>query len=160
VPTSAHHHVAVRVADLDRSLAFYRDALDARVLARPFTLEGPDMERIFGGHPGLRVRICLLGFEEGGGLELFQFLEPAHPTAPTDQTTGAIVHFGLQVDSVRDSLARVEAAGGGADHDVLQWGGRDIVYCRDPDGNLFELVETPFAENVRLTLEVVPDAAP
>jgi len=102
-----------------------------------------------------------LGAEvDEGGIELFQFLEPARPAQPTDPTSGSIIHWGLRVDDVRESLARVEALGGRAVHPVLDWGGRDIVYCRDPDGNIFELVATPFSENVRLTLEVLPDARP
>ena len=159
MPTSAHHHVAVRVADVERGAEFYIEALGARWLTKPFELEGPEIEQLYGGHPGLKVRICLLGFDEGG-IELFQFLEPAHPVQPTDPTSDSIVHWGMRVDSVRETLARVESLGGEAVHPVLNWGGKDIVYCRDRDGNIFELVETPFSENVRLTLEVIPEAAP
>jgi catechol 2,3-dioxygenase-like lactoylglutathione lyase family enzyme len=157
--TSLHHHVAVRVADVERGARFYVEALGGRRLTKPFELEGPEIEQLFGGESGLKVRICLLGFDEGG-LELFQFLHPVHAPRPTDPPSGSIIHWGVRVESVRDALARIEAAGGSAVHPPLEWGGKEIVYCRDPDGNIFELVETPFSENVRLTLEVLPDAAP
>lgn len=157
--TSAHHHVAVRVADMERATDFYVQALGARPLTKPFELEGDEIAQLWGGHPGLKVRISLLGFDEGG-LELFQFLEPAHPLEETDPTRDGIMHWGVRVDNVRETLARVEALGGKAVHPVLEWGGNDIVYCRDPDGNVFELIATPFSENVRATLEVMPDAAP
>ena len=157
--TSAHHHVAVRVADIERGAQFYIDALGARWLALPFQLEGPEIEQLYGGHEGLKVKICLLGFDEGG-IELFEFLEPSHPTGAGDPPADRIMHWGCRVENVREALARVEAAGGAALHPVLNWGGKDIVYCRDPDGNIFELVSTPFEENVRLTLEVMPDATP
>jgi catechol 2,3-dioxygenase-like lactoylglutathione lyase family enzyme len=157
--TSAHHHVAVRVADMERAATFYIEALGARWLAKPFTLEGDEIAQLWGGHAGLRVRVALLGFDEGG-LELFEFEHPVHPTGDTDPPADRIMHWGLRVDNVRDALARVEAAGGKAVHPVLEWGGNDIVYCRDPDGNVFELITTPFEENVRATLEVIPDARP
>jgi catechol 2,3-dioxygenase-like lactoylglutathione lyase family enzyme len=157
---SAHHHVAVRVEDLDRASSFYIQALGAHWLALPFTLEGDEIAQLWGGHPGLRVRVALLGFDEGGGLELFEFESPKHPTGDTDPPRDGIMHWGLRVDNVRETLARVEELGGRAVHPVLEWGGNDIVYCRDPDGNTFELVATPFEENVRATLEVMPDARP
>jgi catechol 2,3-dioxygenase-like lactoylglutathione lyase family enzyme len=159
VTTSAHHHVAVRVADIERGAQFYIDALGARWLALPFELEGPEIADLWGGHEGLKVKICLLGFDEGG-IELFQFVSPQHGTGPGDPAADRIMHWGMQVDDVRGTLARVEEHGGSAVHEVLNWGGKDIVYCRDPDGNIFELVSTPFEENVRLTLEVMPDATP
>jgi lactoylglutathione lyase len=159
VTTSAHHHVAVRVADIERSATFYIEALGARWLTKPFVLAGDEIAQLWGGHPGLQVRVCLLGFDEGG-IELFQFLSPEHPLEETDPTRDGIMHWGLRVDNVRDTLARVEALGGKAVHPVLDWGGNDIVYCRDPDGNVFELITTPFEENVRATLEVMPDARP
>jgi catechol 2,3-dioxygenase-like lactoylglutathione lyase family enzyme len=159
VGTSAHHHVAVRVSDIDRGADFYIGALGARWLAKPFTLEGPEIAQLWGGHEGLRVKICLLGFDEGA-IELFEFEHPRHPTDAGDPAADRIMHWGCRVDDVRESLERVEAHGGSAVHDVLDWGGKDVVYCRDPDGNVFELVSTPFEENVRLTLEVIPAAAP
>jgi catechol 2,3-dioxygenase-like lactoylglutathione lyase family enzyme len=158
--TSGHHHVAIRTADLHRSAAFYIEALGARWLTKPFTLEGDEIAQLWGGAPGLRVRVALLGFEEGGGLELFEFEHPRHPTGPTDPPTDRLMHWGLRVDNVRATLAKVEELGGSAVHPVLNWGGNDIVYCRDPDGNTFELITTPFEENVRATLEVMPDARP
>lgn len=157
--TSAHHHVAVRTADLDRAADFYIRALGARWLAKPFTLEGDEIAQLWGGHAGLRVRVALLGFDEGG-LELFEFEQPRHPTGATDPAQDRLMHWGLRVDDVREALARVEDLGGSAVHPVLTWGGHDIVYCRDPDGNTFELIATPFEENVRATLEVMPDARP
>src|SRR5215213_7287415 len=110
--TSAAHHVALRVTDIERSTRFYQEALDAQVLTRPFTLTGEMAEALYGGHPGLEARICLLSFEEGGGLELFEFVTPARPARDVDPTGDNIVHWGFQVESVRDAMARVEAHGG------------------------------------------------
>lgn len=144
---------------MQRAADFYIAALGARWLAKPFTLEGDEIAQLWGGHPGLRVHVALLGFDEGG-LELFQFDSPSHPTGVTDPAQDRIMHWGLRVDNVRETLALVERHGGSAVHPVLEWGGNDIVYCRDPDGNVFELIATPFEENVRATLEVMPDAVP
>ena len=58
-------HVAIRVSDIDRAARFYVDLFDGRYLTRPFTLSGPELEPLFGGHDGLEVRVCLLAFEQG-----------------------------------------------------------------------------------------------
>jgi catechol 2,3-dioxygenase-like lactoylglutathione lyase family enzyme len=155
----ASQHVAIRVSDIDRAARFYVDLFDGRYLTRPFTLSGPELEPLFGGHEGLEVRVCLLAFEHGN-LELFEFLHPRVPLEELDQTRANLVHWCIQVDDVRGTLARVEAAGGRAVHPVLDWGGAEIVYCTDLDGNVFELASASLEDAARRSIEMFPEAAP
>jgi catechol 2,3-dioxygenase-like lactoylglutathione lyase family enzyme len=155
---SAHHHVALRVADMERGVRFYEEALGARQLSKPFLLEGRFSEQIW-AHARARVLISQLGFDEGA-IELFQFLEPARPTGALDQVDATLMHMAFRVDSVHEVVRRVEAAGGQALFPVMPWGDVEFVYCRDPDGNVLELTQADMPHIVRLTLEAFPEAAP
>lgn len=152
-------HVAIRVADIDRAARFYAELFDGHYLTRPFTISGPDLEPLFGGYEGLEVRVCLLGFEHGN-LELFEFLHPRVPLGELDQTRANLVHWCVQVDDVREMLARVEAAGGRAVHPVLDWGGAEVVYCKDLDGNVFELASASLADAAARSIAMFPEADP
>lgn len=158
---SAGHHTALRVADLERAVRFYVDALGGRLLTSPTARGGPYIEEVFGGPPGLRVQVCLVGFDEGG-VELWEFLEPARAVPRSDQTGDGIMHFAVRVADVAEALRRVEAAGGRARFPIKQVsGGRGrFVYCEDPDGHVFELIDLTLEETARAIGEAVPEAAP
>jgi len=152
-------HVALRVRDIDRSARFYIDAFGGRYLTLPFEAEGPEMEGLFGGHAGLKVKVCILGFEQGV-IELFQFLEPSRPTASEDPTKSMLMHWCVQVDDLEATLAHVEQLGAKPVQPLGDWGGAKFVYCYDLDGNVFEMLSSSMEDTARRTLELFPDATP
>ncbi len=148
----ADHHVALRVSDIGRSIAFWEQALGARVVAPPSFREGAYIEAVFGS--GAQVTVAHVAFDTNA-LELWQFHEPSRPIPPAEQTTLGQMHFAVQVDDVPATLARVEAAGGRARFPVKKLGGdtgASFVYCEDPDGHVFELLDVSHAETVALIL--------
>ena len=153
-PARGGHHVAVRVADLERSVAFYEEALGGRQRTRPFTLTGAFPERIYGGGPGCTVRVCHVAFATGA-LELFEF-SPARPAPVAPQADAAIMHAAFQVDSVHQSAAAVVRAGGAVVGEVVDWGGKPFAYCTDPDGTVLELAEVSCEETFGLVEAVFP----
>ena len=156
----ADHHISLRVADIDRSIRFYRDALDGRLVAAPVMREGPYIERVFG--EGTRVKVCHVAFE-ANAVELWQFLAPVTPIPPADQRTIGMMHFAVTVDDVAAALAKVEAAGGRARFPIGKIAGKEgahFVYCEDPDGHVFELLDASHPETVAIIRAVAPDAAP
>jgi catechol 2,3-dioxygenase-like lactoylglutathione lyase family enzyme len=141
------HHTGLTVADLDRSLRFWRDGMGMQVL---FEQEkaGGYLEEIV-REPGAHVRMAHLAFGgEGTRIELFEYLSPGggqHQSRPADV---GFTHICVACDDIEDRLARLVAEGGvpftgpvvidtGANK-----GGRGL-YLRDPDGHVVELFEPP-----------------
>lgn len=98
-------HVSVTVADLDRSLAFYRDLLGLRVRERGE--DGGGQMATIVGFPGVRFRYA--DVELGGGqiLELLQYQEPAgSPIAQRtcDPGSGHIAFVVADIDEIYGEL--------------------------------------------------------
>jgi catechol 2,3-dioxygenase len=125
IPLDAHMrigHVHLKVADLERAEAFYRDVLGFEVTARYG--EGA----VFLSAGGYHHHIALNTWESAGG-------------GPAPRGSTGLYHFAILYPD-RPALAaavhRVLAAGwpldGASDHGVSE-----AVYLRDPDGNGIEL---------------------
>jgi len=120
-------HVAFRITDLDRALAFYCGTLGFR---EAFRLERD-------GQPS--PWIVYLHVAPGQFLELFPGGEGA--VAPRDRATG-YNHYCLVVDDLRATLRELVSRGleltgepvMGMDHNWQYW-------ISDPDGNAIELME-------------------
>ena len=115
-------HVHLKVADLERSLHFYRDVLGFELQQR----FGTQVAFISAG--GYHHHIGLNTWESKGG------------SPPPTGTTG-LYHVAILYPtraSLADALRRLVAAGieldGSADHGVSE-----ALYLRDPDGNGVEL---------------------
>jgi glyoxylase I family protein len=124
------HHAAVRVADLDRSIAWY---------AAAFGFEVEHRGRVPEGTP-----IAMLRTPGGAGVELFELAPREDPgwSGPIAALEQGVVHFGLAVPDVQAAFERALAEGG---REV--WPPRDapvsgvrIAFLADPDGNLVELI--------------------
>jgi glyoxylase I family protein len=137
------HHASLTVADLERSLRFYRDLLGIAVRERvdtaaaTFTAVSGDASR--------RVRIADLDLGDGRVLELIEDRDHDPPQ------THAGGHIALEVDDVRAAYARLVAAGVSARSEPLalgpeagrHWAGCVVVWMTDPDGATVELVQVP-----------------
>ena len=115
-------HVHLKVSDLERALAFYRDVLGFEVMQR----WGEDAAFVSAG--GYHHHIGLNAWESRGG------------PAPPPGTTG-LYHVAIRYPSraaLAKALRRVVEAGvpisGASDHGVSE-----AIYFSDPDGNGIEL---------------------
>ena len=141
------HHTSFTVADLDKSLAFFRDLLGLEVL---FVR---DVDTVYFGRivglPGCKVRAALLRIPGGQHhVELFQYLTPpvqTHRPRPCDPGSA---HLSFLVDDL-PALYRT-LHGKGVDfvsEPVLIDSGPNRgaygVYVRDPNGILLELFQLP-----------------
>ena len=115
-------HVHLKVANLDRALAFYRDVLGFAVTQRYGT------QAVFLSAGGYHHHIALNTWESANG------------PPPPPGTTG-LFHLAILYPTraeLADALGRVLAAGleldGASDHGVSE-----ALYLHDPDGNGVEL---------------------
>lgn len=157
IRTKANDHMAIRVTDMEVSTRFYVNVFGAKVLTNPFVIEGDFAEEMLEGPVGVKFRLRHLTFE-AGVLELFQFIEPAHPASPVHATQSNLLHMGFQVDNVEHIASKVEAEGGRLLHEVTPWGHYKLVFIADPDGNVIELADASIRELVRSTVVNFPEA--
>ncbi len=138
-------HVHLKVADLDRSLAFWRDVLGFEETTR----YGDQAAFLSAG--GYHHHIGLNTWQSRGGPQ------------PAPGTTG-LFHAAIRYPdraTLADALRRLVEAGvpidGASDHGVSE-----AIYLRDPDGNGVELYrdrpreEWPHAENGDLAMVTLP----
>ena len=107
-------HTAIVVADTDRSLGFYRDALGMQVAGESenYGTEQEHLNAVFGA----RLRITALRAAAGPGIELLEYLAPSDGRpAPDDVRSNDLVHW-------QTRLHAADAAPGGR-------------LLRDPDGH-------------------------
>ena len=138
------NHTSFTVSDLDRTIAFFRDALGFEVTSR--APRDPAAIRHITGVAGADIEVAYIR-GAGHSLELIQYLAPADrgqvQSRPCD--TG-FAHVAYDVDDIDAALAASEP------HGVLPinppWvidqgpnTGRRVVYCRDPDGITIEYIE-------------------
>jgi catechol 2,3-dioxygenase-like lactoylglutathione lyase family enzyme len=138
-------HVSVTTADLERSIAFYRDVLGLPLVDRG-ELEGEELETLI-DRSGARARWAELALGGGQVLELLQYVSPADAAVEPRPWKAGATHVGLAVESLDTLLARVRDAGAAVSETVTLsepgWEGVRCVYASDPDGVSIELVERP-----------------
>jgi catechol 2,3-dioxygenase-like lactoylglutathione lyase family enzyme len=137
------HHFSLSVADVDRSLAFYREFGFELVSDRE--VDG-DYVEVITGVPNADVRIThLTGF--GHNLELLEYRRPRGASRARDFQDAGSAHVCLLTDDLDAECERLRALGvpfrspgpvtttSGPNH-----GGKGI-YVEDPDGNGVEIIQ-------------------
>lgn len=136
------NHVGVSVSSLDRSVAFYRDIMGMELTLQK-TFGGELYEAIL-GLKGASGRMAVL---KAGSLrvELFEFAFPApRPADPQRPVCDhGISHFCAEVTDIEATYERMKAAGVRFHCPPVSAFGVKATYGRDPDGNVFELLERP-----------------
>ena len=123
MPVQRLNHAVLYVRDVERSVAFYREALGFEVVM------------------GMRGAAFLQapGSSNDHDLGLFQIGENAAPS-PAGRTSVGLYHLAWEVDTldelerVQAKLAELNALVGASDHSTTK-----ALYARDPDGLEFEV---------------------
>jgi catechol 2,3-dioxygenase-like lactoylglutathione lyase family enzyme len=139
-------HPVVTVADMERSLAFYRDLLDMTV-----TFDGgvdPAFYTQLSGLPEPDLRTVLVTCPEGGEIELIEYRRPRGRTT-NEQRFIDVGHsfITLRVQDIEGAFTELSAAGvpvvaGVARLGLASGGEMRAVYCVGPDGEHICLIET------------------
>jgi catechol 2,3-dioxygenase-like lactoylglutathione lyase family enzyme len=141
------HHTSRSVADMDRSLAFYRDLLGLEVLLDT-EMAGEMLEREV-ALEGARLRLVELGTGGETMLELLQYHEP--PSRDGEELRPCDVgahHVALAVEDIQADYGRLSDAGveftcPPQEVDAGYFAGHRPVYCYDPDHMIVELWQVP-----------------
>ena len=143
---AATDHTGFTVANIDRSLAFWRDVLGFELSHRAH--HTGELASEVTGVPGAEISIAVLK-APGHRIELLEYLAPPDRrrvvARPCDVGS---VHVAFMIDDL-DALLRTIAASGwsaAGQPQTLKTGpnaGRRVVYVRDPDGTTIELMQPP-----------------
>jgi len=136
-------HVALSVANLDRSIAFYRDIIGLKVIR---VIECSPETRLgdVAGMPGCTARIAHLGSEQNI-LELFEYQKPRGKKIPKDykQADHGLIHLGFTSTDVRADYAKFKKLGIRCFGEPIEFRrGVWIFYFYGPDGEVCELRQT------------------
>lgn len=121
-------HTMLRVSNLERSLEFYTDVLDMRVLRRK-------------DYPDGRFTLAFVGYQdesEGAVLELTHNWNTDHYELGT-----AYGHIAVEVDDAAEACARVAERGGKVTRPAgpMKHGTTVIAFVEDPDGYKIEFIQ-------------------
>jgi catechol 2,3-dioxygenase-like lactoylglutathione lyase family enzyme len=119
------HHVGINVADLDRSIEFYRGL-------------GFELKKSWPAPGGMRIAFMALG---GTGLELFAF-EELPPQAPPSGEAIGFRHIAFSAEDMDATVAELKERGvvpSDAEVRVLP-NGTQLLFFHDPDGVEIEIM--------------------
>ena len=121
-------HTMLRVADLDRSLPFYTDAMGMQLLRRK-------------DYPGGRFTLAFVGY---GNESDSAVLELTHNWDIDAYEIGSgYGHIAIGVDDIQATSSAIAAAGGRVVREPgpMKHGTTVIAFVEDPDGYKVELIE-------------------
>jgi catechol 2,3-dioxygenase-like lactoylglutathione lyase family enzyme len=128
--TVGFNHVATLTSDMDRTVGFYEQVFDAKVV---FTMEATD------DHPYMKI------VDVGGGAALNVFeADPATIVGERRKQggRGAVDHFAFAVPdraTLEQVAERMRTAGAQEVGEIQQLGGELSLFFRDPDGMELEV---------------------
>jgi lactoylglutathione lyase len=121
-------HTMIRVGDLDRSIAFYTEALGMRLLRRK-------------DYPGGRFTLAFVGY---GDEEDATVVELTHNWDTSEYDLGnGFGHLAIGVENIEAACDRVREYGGGVTREPgpMKHGTTVIAFVKDPDGYAIEFIE-------------------
>jgi len=136
------NHVGVSVSDIEQSIEFYCGHFGMEKLCPVIPFEGRQIDEIM-DLPQARGKMIMIG-RDGLQLELFEFANPVPKAKDAEYPVSdrGYSHFGFTVDDIDDTYRRLSEAGVRIHCPVTKFsGGMRATYCRDPDGNVFEIMQ-------------------
>jgi len=147
-------HLVVGVTDMDRALAFYRDALGMEVVFETL-ISGQPFDAVL--HATRKQEGRVVGGLLGGLMVELLSLGPkpsvnSAAAKPARRGITGIHNVSLSVTDLDDTHRRITAAGYTPDQAPFEIGGVRMFFVKDPDGTPVEFIELP--NGVRSTYEM------
>ena len=143
-------HVSVTVSDMERSLGFYCDLLGLKEVER-HRLEGETISKM-AGKPDVIMEVVRLEASETPGvmLDLQQYVTPESKVSDAQLGDVAHAHFCFGVPDVWAAYRELKAKGVEFVSEPvsfdLEWGIVYVVFFKDPDGFILELIQVPIEQ--------------
>ena len=143
-------HISVTVRNMERSLAFYCDLLGLKEVER-HRLEGETISKM-AGKPKVIMEVVRLKAPETPGLmiDLQQYITPEGTTSDSQLGDVGHAHFCFGVPDVWATYRELAAKGVEFVSEPvlfdLEWGVVHVVFFKDPDGFVLELMQCPIEE--------------
>ena len=140
-------HVSVTVSDMEHSLVFYCDLLGLKEVER-HRLEGETISKM-AGKPDVIMEVVRLEAPETPGvmLDLQQYVTPKGQVSDAQLGDVAHSHLCFGVPDVWDAYHSLKAKGVEFVSEPvsfdLDWGVVYVVFFKDPDGFILELMQVP-----------------
>ena len=140
------HHHGFTVSDIDRSLAFYRDALGLEVVRVSERTNLPSYDAML-GFKDVHLNVAILTHPVNEFvLELFQYINPPSTKRELQNYYVGASHVAFEVEDIDAVYEKLQAAEFGAIHppvDVVRDGKKVArgMYALDPDGISVEIFQ-------------------
>jgi len=145
----ALHHVGLTVADIERSICFYRDVLGMTLFRRRPHVDS-EYVGLQTGYPGVVLNVASFQVAAGSpqSLEIVQYMNQSGPPVETAGNRPGASHLCLTVDDLRTCYAGLKAKGVRFKSEPVTItagpnAGGLVVYFYDPDGYTLELFQIP-----------------
>lgn len=142
------HHAAISTPDLDRCVDFYTRSIGGEVA---WTFGWDRGTTAADAVTGLQNSACRAAMLRIGNtfLELFEYSSPPQDGHTTERPVNkhGITHICLQVTDIMAEYERLKASGMRFHSAPIAQDGSSMVYGRDPDGNVVELIEFDIQPN-------------
>jgi len=136
------HHAAISTPDLERCIEFYTQTIGGEV-AWTFGWERntPEADEVTGLQDSA-AKAAMLKIGDSF-LEVFEFTAPQQEPRNSERPVNkhGITHICLEVKDINAEYERLKAAGMRFNCAPQSQDGSSMVYGRDPDGNVVELIE-------------------
>lgn len=135
-------HVAITVADFNRTVRFYADVFGAPVIGVNCDHDPARLRSFFGvegDHPELKIG--WIRVPGGATIEIFEF-QPVSPAAQVEWTRQGLTHLSFNVrDTARWRDYLVSKGVEIVTPPEQSPKGHTFFFVKDPDGNLIELID-------------------
>ena len=151
---SRFFHLGLTVADMERSVQFYRDSVGMEVVRGPEESPNPGYDALLGG-VGLRLELCWL--REGGLLlQLVRYLDGAGDALDLRHNSIGSPHLSFVVDDIDAKFAALGRQGDVVFmSDIVDLGVARCFYVQDPDGVPIEFCGSDVPEEARQEAEAL-----
>ena len=131
--------VGMTVKDMKTSLEFYTKTLGIPIIAIK-EMPSKVIEEVYSLKAGTKMKVAILRTGWGTMIELFEFT-PSKDRLETKWNYPAMTHIALDVGYIKRAKKQLEKDGVKFLSEPTKVEGTEVLFLKDPDGHLIELID-------------------